>query len=241
VAGHRSRMITSVIATLFLTLASREVATAPQPLRDLPISEIPAARQDRDVFAVLISGDGGWARLDKELSAELANRGIPVAGLDSLHYFWRGRTPDEAATDVSRIIEHYATQWHRQHVLLIGYSFGADVMPSVFNRLPPESQARVASVSLLGLARHARYEVGAADWIPLLGTKGALVKPELARISGVPILCVDGEGERKSICPELRQSGIEVRQIGHKHHFSYLDSDIADAVLWVAGERASPG
>src|SRR5689334_6296680 len=223
-----------LMLSLAFALTSQEVATAPQPLQDLPITEVPTMQSGGDTFAVLISGDGGWARLDKELSAELASRGIPVAGLDSLHYFWRARTADETAADVSRIIEHYAATWHRSRVLLVGYSFGADVMPSVFNRLDPAARARVTSLSLLGLARYSRYEITASEWIPALASKGTPVMPEIRGISAVPILCVAGEGERKSICPELHQPGVEVRVIGHKHHFSYRDSEIADAVLSVA-------
>src|SRR6185295_8910732 len=131
--------------------------------------------------------------------------------------------------------------WHRPRVLLIGYSFGADVMPSVFNRLAPAARARVASISLLGLAKHASYEVSAAEWIPALAPKGPLVLPEIRRIGGVPILCVDGDGERKSICPGLQQIGVQVRQIGERHHFSYRESEIADAVLNVARVTPSAG
>ena len=224
-----------VLATM--SVASAGAAALPS-LRDLPITEVPAANAGNDVFAVLISGDGGWAQLDKEVSAELASRGIPVAGLDSLHYFWHERTPEQTATDVGRIIEHYSTQWHRPRVLLIGYSFGADVMPAVFDRLAPVSRARVASLSLLGLAKRASYEVGASEWIPALASKGPLVLSDLEKIGGLPILCVEGEGEEKSICPALPRLGVQVRQIGYQHHFSYLKSQIADAVLSVA--RVTP-
>lgn len=219
-------------------LAATPPAAQQTLLSDLPITEVPATRPGKDVFAVLISGDGGWARLDKELSAELAGRGIPVAGVDSLHYFWHARTPDETAADVSRIIEHYSAQWHRPKVLLIGYSFGADVMPSVFNRLAPAARARVTSLSLLGLAKGASYEVRAAGWIPAFAPKGTPVKPELRKINTVPILCVQGEGEQKSICPGLHQAGLVVRQIGQKHHFSYREAEIADAILFAA--RVAP-
>jgi type IV secretory pathway VirJ component len=241
VIGIPGHPFAGCVLALALTLVSQDVATAPQPLRDLPLTEAVPTRPGGDTFALLVSGDGGWARLDKELSAELSRRGIPVVGLDSLRYFWRARTPDGTAEDVDRIIEHYSAQWHRPRVLLIGYSFGADVMPSVFNRLSSASRARVTSLSLLGLAKYSRYEVTAAEWIPALAPKGTPVMPELQQISAVPILCVEGEGERKSICPELRQPGIQVRQIGHKHHFSYRDSDIVDAVLSVGQARPSPG
>jgi type IV secretory pathway VirJ component len=42
---------------------------------------------------VLISGDGGWASIDKGIAKALVARGVPVAGLDSLRYFWSERTP----------------------------------------------------------------------------------------------------------------------------------------------------
>lgn len=237
-----SRSFSSSIQLLVLAivLAARSHATEPRSLKDLPITEVPATKAGNDMFAVLVSGDGGWARLDQELSAELARRGIPVAGLDSLHYFWHARTPDQTASDVGRIIEHYSSQWQRQHVLLIGFSFGADVMPAVFNRLTPTSRARVASISLLGLAKRASYEVSAAEWIPALAPKGPLVLPEIRKIGAVPILCVDGDGEKKSICPGLEQLGIEVRQIGQRHHFSYRETEIADAVMSVAHVVRAP-
>lgn len=226
---------------LAVVLAAHAEVPGPPSVADLPITEVPAAKAGKDVFAVLISGDGGWARLDQELSAELATRGIPVAGLNSLRYFWKARTPDETAADVGHIVEQYAAKWHRPRVLLIGYSFGADVMPAVFNRLPPATRARVASLSLLGLAKHSSYEVSAAEWIPALAPKGPLVLPELRQIRALPILCVDGDGETKSICPELQPLGIQVRQIGERHHFSYRESEIADAVLSVARLPARHG
>jgi type IV secretory pathway VirJ component len=236
VSAQSHRRFSSAIGMVVLAVAltSGADATAPPPLQALPITEVPATRNGSDVFAVMVSGDGGWARLDQELSAELATRGIPVAGLNSLRYFWQARTPEETAGDLDRIIEHYSLLWHRPRVLLIGYSFGADVMPAVFNRLSPAARGRVASLSLLGLAKHSSYEIRAAEWIPALNPKGPLVLPEIRKVSGVPILCVDGDGERKSICPGLQSLGIEVRQIGERHHFSYRESEIADAVIAVA-------
>src|SRR3546814_3102258 len=91
-----------------------------------------------DSFAVLLSGDGGWAGLDKDVGEALKMHGIPVVGIDSLRYFWGKRTPDGLAQDVDRIIRYYAQRWHRHHVLLIGYSQGANVLPFAYNRLRSE-------------------------------------------------------------------------------------------------------
>ncbi len=50
------------------------------------------AKNGGPTFAVILSGDGGWAGLDKKVAAALAAQGIDVVGIDSLRYFWSERT-----------------------------------------------------------------------------------------------------------------------------------------------------
>lgn len=213
--------------------ANPEVKVAADSLDDLPLTEVPATVKESDVFAVMISGDGGWAGLDQSVSAELAARGVPVVGLNSLKYFWRERTAESTAADVNRIVTQYAARWHKQRVLLIGYSFGADVMPFVFNRLPLATRAKVASVSLLGLGPAATFEVTVGEWLPGADDKGDPVVPEIARMPELPLLCVMGDGEKGSSCPKLSKPGVTVRQIGDGHHFSGLAPQIASEIVKV--------
>ena len=203
---------------------------AADSLPELPVVEVPARTAEGDVLAVIISGDGGWATLVQDLSAVLSARGVPVVGLNSLKYFWHARSAEETAADVGRIIEHYATRWHKTRILLIGYSFGADVLPAVFNRLPANARARVASINLLGLGPGATFEITVGEWLPGANRKGTSVLPEIAKFGSTPALCIDGADEKDTMCPELAKSGIQVRQIGSGHHFSGLAEDIADAL-----------
>lgn len=222
----------SLLGVALALVASAAMADS---LQDLPITEVLPRTSNGDVFAVMVSGDGGWAELDRDLSAVLSARGVPVAGLSSLKYFWRARTPEQTAADVGSIIEHYAAHWHKTRVLLIGYSFGADVMPSIFNRLPAQSRTRVASINLLGLGPGATFEITVGEWLPGSKRKGTPVLPEIAKFGTTPVLCIDGSRERDSMCPELGKQGIAVRQIGEGHHFSGLAGEIADAIFMVAG------
>ena len=223
-------------AMLVADTASRAAQkVSPEALNDLPLTEVPATAQESDVFAVMISGDGGWAALDQGVSRALAARGVPVVGLNSLKYFWQARTADSTATDLNRIVTQYAARWRKQRVLLVGYSFGADVMPFAFNRLPAATRARVASVSLLGLGPAATFEVTVGEWLPGADDGGDPVVPEIARMPAMPMLCVMGEGEDDSSCPKLVASGVTVRQIGDGHHFGGLAPQIADAILQVSG------
>ncbi len=96
-----------------------------------------------------LTGDGGWANFDKGLAADLAIMNISVVAISSLKYFFREKTPAERATDVQRVITHYTTAWDRPRVVLIGYSFGADVRPFMVIQLSIETQASIDLVALM--------------------------------------------------------------------------------------------
>jgi len=95
----------------------------------VPLTEVRADGSRDKRLAVMLSGDGGWAQLDRTIAATLAKHGIDTVGWDSLSYFWKAKTPEQAATDLGRVMSHYLSSWHKDRVLLIGYSFGADALP----------------------------------------------------------------------------------------------------------------
>jgi type IV secretory pathway VirJ component len=207
----------------------------PAEIGDLPVTEVHAEDgADSSEMAVLLTGDGGWAGLDQELAAQLAANGVPTVGLNSLKYFWTERSPEETAKDVARVMSHYLAAWNKQRVLLVGYSFGADVLPFVVNRLPPELRARVATVSLLGVDSNASFEIRIAGWVGS-DDSGPPTRPEVAALGGVPVLCIYGEGESDSICPGLPKSPghthITLAEVGKGHHFSGEYSTLAERIL----------
>ena len=81
---------------------------------------------------MFLSGDGGWADIDKKIGEVLAQRGIDVIGFDNRAYL-RGktRTPDGTGADVARAAAAYLARWNDQRLVLIGYSRGADLLPFV--------------------------------------------------------------------------------------------------------------
>ena len=199
-------------------LAVPQVALGAPPaqLADLPIVELPVAGPGTR-FAVLLSGDGGWAGIDKSLGTALAAQGVPVAGFDSLRYFWSARTPDELAADLDRVIRYYAARWGRGDVLLVGYSQGADVLPFALNRLPPATRASVRLTALLGPGQKASFEFHLTNWI---GPSGDLpIAPEALKLSAASTLCIYGLEEKDSLCPELAPDHARAMPLAGGHHF----------------------
>lgn len=189
-------------------------------LVDLPLVEVPATSPGNNTLAVILSGDGGWASIDRELGTALASLGIPVVGLNSLKYFWTRRTPDEAAEDLERILRHYFAAWKKDKALLIGYSRGADVLPFMANRLPQELLAHASVIVLLGPAHMADFEFHLTDWLPSApSTSARPILPEVEKLSGTKILCIYGEEETETLCKDLDPQRATIIPLKGGHHF----------------------
>src|SRR5690606_16108426 len=149
-----------------------------------------------DTMAVVYSGDGGWRDIDKDVAGILQQRGIPVVGVDSLRYFWSERKPQETADDLGRIIDSYRRQWNVHHVLLVGYSFGADILPATYNLLGAEDRERVRQISLLALSHQVDYEISVTGWLGVSGD-GAAGDPvsDIAKIDPRLVQCIYGTAE----------------------------------------------
>ena len=210
--------------------SSATLSTAAE-VRDLALEEVPVAPPARpDTMAIILTGDGGWADLDKHIAAGLAARGIPAVGWSSLRYYWTPRTPDVAAADLTRIIEHYMSHWGAQRIILVGYSFGADVLPFLVNRLPGALLPHVRAVALLGLSDAADFEFHVSEWIGHRPSSPYRTVPEAERLS-VPVLCVRGADEDDSACLRLKGPRISSREVGRGHHFSGDYVQLVDAIL----------
>jgi type IV secretory pathway VirJ component len=193
--------------------------------------EVPAStRGSADTFAVLLSGDGGWAGLDKQVAAALTTHGVPVVGLDSLRYFWSKRTPEGLAADLDRILAFYSQHWNRKRALLIGYSQGANVLPFAVNRLAEPSRQIVAQTVLMGLEERAAWEFHVANWIGT-GSDAVPIAPEASQLKAATTLCLYGVQEKGSLCPKLPAGSVTAHQLPGGHHFDGNYASLAELIL----------
>lgn len=222
-----------VVVLWYSTTASTQIfPPADVAVHDLPLVEMPVQETQSDTLAVILSGDGGWVSIDRDIGQHLTERGIAVVGLNSLQYFWTRRTPDGASADLARILRHYLTAWRKEHVLLIGFSLGADVLPALANRLPSDLTAHVQTVALLGPATTVEFEFHVADWLGM-GQRAAAqpVQPEVDKLKGQRILYVYGTDESDSLCRRLDPKAVTVMPLTGGHHFSGKYQVVVDAIL----------
>ena len=216
--------------------AQRPALSRERDIKDLPLVEVPAtAATDegprRELMAVMLSGDGGWAELVREISKEIADHGIPVVGLDCLKYFWTRRTPEGAARDLAAILNHYLGAWGKEKVILIGYSLGADVLPFLVNRLPAALDARIDLIALLGPGGRAEFEFHLVNWLGVLPADTRPTLPEVRKLGGKKIACIFGEKEKESLCRSLDSSLAELISFPGGHHFGRNYRGVAGKIL----------
>lgn len=211
-------------------LAAGFDCTARVDVSGLPLVELPASKPS-DRFAVMISGDGGWRRIDRKVTDELRAAGVPVVGFLAPDYFRTRRTPDESACALERVIRHYQLQWRRRNVILIGYSRGADVLPFMVSRLPQDLRPAVRLIALLGLEPMIDFEYH-SFWLPNFHRQPQFpVKPEVEKLRGQNVVCAYGEKERGSLCQALDPSAFKIVREPGSHHFAGKYRDVADVIL----------
>ena len=232
-ATAQAAQVPAAFDAAYAALAAKEqgLEAPPAELAGLPLVELPSAGGG-ERFAVLLSGDGGWAGIDKGIAEALVQKDVPVVGFDSLRYFWSPRTPEGLARDLDRVIRYYAARWKRKEVILIGYSQGADVLPFAFNRLPARTRSSVRLTALLGLGQKASFEFHLSNWIGPSGDKP--IAPEAAKLAAARTLCIYGQDERDSLCPQLAPGHVQAVPLPGGHHFGggygALAARILDAI-----------
>jgi type IV secretory pathway VirJ component len=213
----------AVVGGLALAIVGGARAQAPRAadLSGLPVIERPVARRPGPLdgtLAVLLTGDGAWAAGDRGIAEALRADGVPVVGFDTPSYLRVPRTPDGAGADLQRLLTHYLQAWHCERAIIIGYSRGADLVPFMVARLPAALRERLDAVALIGLSKVASFQYQPTDlFADALRFNDYPVLPELQRLRGLRLLCLSGERERGSLCPELDPDLARVTTHGGSH------------------------
>ena len=182
----------------------------------------------------MITGDGGWRRIDQKITDRLRAAGIPIVGFIASDYYRTRRTPDESACALERIIRYYKIQWHQQQSdadRLLARRRRAAVHgqppPARSSRRPPQL------IALLGLEPTIDFKYSPA-WSLAAYThkepqyRGQAGDGETARTERPLHLRREGEG---LALPRLDRRAFKIVAEPGGHHFAGKYRDIADVIL----------
>lgn len=215
-------MVTALRLRILAALSVAALPTRAQPpagvVPALPVTVVAPGGAGSQLVLV-ISGEAGRSAFEASLARALAAEGEAVLVLDARSYLSRARAPERVAADVAATIGRYERTWHRDRLVIVGYSRGADLAPFIANRLGAAVRPQLAGVVMLAPAGRAAFEITLRDVIGGPPRPTDLpVMPELERLRGTPMLCAYGREERQPFCARLDSSLAKVvaRAGGHR-------------------------
>jgi type IV secretory pathway VirJ component len=187
-------------------------------LQDLPLLRFESKKSTADYFIILFPGDGGWRDFIDYLSNYISGNGINVVGFNTIPYFNHTRTPHEVAHDIQRVITNFSDAWGKNKVILAGYSFGAEILPFVYNELGPGFKNKVVCLALIAPSNLADFKVSPIYYYNPSGSLPVLPEIKKVKTTRTLIFC---DKQKNSICRFVNSNdSIDLAHLGFGHLFT---------------------
>ncbi|WP_343562501.1 AcvB/VirJ family lysyl-phosphatidylglycerol hydrolase [Sphingobacterium sp.] len=172
-------------------------------------------------LVLYLSGDGGFNSFSNKICQLIADAGYAVAAIDSKSYFWKKKTAKDIAADISNTLKNHFLRRQNQQLFIVGYSFGADAVPFIINRIDPLVKKNVRSIVLLEPSVSTDLEIHIADILGRSSAKRSLdVVAEINRIEGIKTSIVLGDDEAEFPVEKIRLKNFSKKYLPGGHHFS---------------------
>lgn len=172
------------------------------------------------VAAVMLSGDIGFrGGMSAPVATALADRGMTVVGVSSPVVFAFHRTQAEAVAVVQQAIRAAMRISGAKTVVLVGQSYGGDIVATTAPLLGADLLTHVAAIDLLVPGRNVYFRADPMG-LEYHGTPDARPAAALRALHGPPVVCIHGIEETDSLCP-LLGGAARVIAIPGNHHLNH--------------------
>lgn len=214
--GHRTILAAATALAIGVLLVMGWIGYLGGPV----FTDIPAQGPKQPFAAVILSSDTGFRfGMAPDMAQRLAARGVAVVGVNTLTFMRRTRTPDEVAGLVADAATRAMALGRADKVVLIGQSFGADMLHVGLARRPANSRAKIAKIIVIVGENTVEFRASPSEifdyWTPTYDAR-----PTAAALTWAPVLCVRGVEEPASLCPLMTQSNVRQAALpgGHTLH-----------------------
>jgi type IV secretory pathway VirJ component len=167
-----------------------------------------------------ISGDSGFNTFSKNFGKNLHAFGYDVFALNTESYFWNKKTPEQTSADIEKYINQQLTGRQNQKVILIGFSFGADVTPFVYNRFSDSLKNNIEKVFIIGPSKSNDFKIHLGEYFGQ-EIKGSLqVIPEINQMKNVPVMVILSDFEFAHFpYKDIKLANYKMKYIAGDHHY----------------------
>jgi len=169
-----------------------------------------------------ISGDGGINKFSTSFMQVLNKQGYAVIGLNSKDYFWSRKKPGDAAKAIEAGINETNKLWKKKNIVLIGYSFGADVAPFMLTNFSAALTGKINHLILLSPSPKTDFEIHVLQMLGWEKNSGESVPAEINKLLK-PVTIIVGDDENEFPFSELTIKNKQVIKMPGGHHY---DGDV---------------
>lgn len=198
--------------------------------QDLPLKEWAANTHDKPLI-FYISGDGGMNNFSTSLCEKLNGKGFDVVALNARSYFYEKKTPDKTASDINSFLDKKLSDRKNQQIVFIGYSFGADVVPFILNRLPKETDDKVLVSFLMASSGSTDFEI---HWSDIFGgnTKRSMdVVSEINKLTDEKVVIISASDDKTLAVNRITLKRFTREVLPGGHHFDGDTDEIAKVII----------
>jgi type IV secretory pathway VirJ component len=165
------------------------------------------------IAVVNFSGDMGLRfLLGASTSRGLTEHGIPVVGITTPALFAHHRTRSDVDTIVADGVRAALARTGAKRVVVMGQSYGADIVQTGLANLPPSLRNRVAAIVLILPGDTVFYRADPSGLLYDHATPDSLGATTGNRLTWAPVTCIYGLEETDSLCPLLTLPNV--RKVG---------------------------
>jgi type IV secretory pathway VirJ component len=226
--GWKARTAAAVVAVLVVALAGLWTAAGFFDRDPIHLFGMDGGR--KPIAAVYFSGDMGLRfGMGPYVASALADRGVPVLGVASSTQFATHHSRQQVDAAVADAIRDTLKRTGAKQLLVLGQSFGSDMVRVGLIDLPADLRKRVAAVTLVVPGETAYFR---ADPSGLAYRGPPDAGPAEARaLNWVRVTCIQGAAETDSLCPALTMPNVHRIALPGGHFLNNDHQRLVDTIL----------
>ncbi len=205
------------------------LSTLGQSPLDAEVTEWKGSTETPLIF--YISGDGGINNFSSKLSAGISQGGYQVFTLNAKNYFWGKKVPQQVADEIASFVQTRLANRKNQHWILIGYSFGADVMPFIINRLPGALKSKMSRAVFLAPSPTTDFQIRLLDMAGVNRRRSLDVVTEINKMSLTRTVIINEKDGSGFPIDQIRVGNLEHTTIKGGHHFEGNIQSVTTTIL----------
>lgn len=212
----------------FSDIKAQEVS----PVTELPL-QLSVSHGTRQELIIYVTGDGGWNSFNQQIVQQLEQQGYGTVALNSRKYFWREKSPEIFAGDFEQLANYYLKTWGKSELIILGYSFGADVASFLPNRVSPELRKKIKKIALISPSASTDFVIRLSDLVSETENinRKYKVSPQIEQ-TDMTVVCTFGQEEIKVLRNGLTtKKNLTIISLPGDHRYQYNFSLLVKTIL----------